>query len=195
MNYTQLKAALHAYVHREDAETTANEDTALELARANLSRWFFPEELSATLNPVAFVAGVAALPADFAAVDVLSTLKYGDFDPMPAREWMRAVMQKQTFGRFTVLGTNLVVDASVDATVAALKYFTQVSVIAGAGTNVVSTKYPDVWLWQAVAEQHRFVQDFDAADAAQERALAIGTEAMTRSKGNNAGGSLRMASR
>jgi hypothetical protein len=190
---TELRAALSAYMHRSDPETIANELTAIELARVKLGRTFFPELAAAILPSLPIVAGVGDLPADFGQADNVSTPARGDLLYSTPREWSRYVASRDTLGRYTVAGTKVYTDASL--TVVALTYYRAVDPISGAASNWCSTGFPDVWLWAAIAEQHRFVQDFESAAGADSAWHGMAADAMEATRGNKEGGALRMSTR
>lgn len=192
MTYDELRAALTAYAHRTDPETIANEPTALELARSRLGRHFFPELALAIEPALVPVAGVADLPATFGQADTVATA-HGDLAYQTPREWARAVARRDTDGKFTIAGTKLYVDPSIASV--ALTYYRQPEVIAAGASNWLSLSFPDVWLWEAVAEQHRFCQDGESAALAQGEASRLAAEAELETRGNKEGGALRMTSR
>jgi hypothetical protein len=189
MTYDDVRAAVSGYMHRTDQETIDNEPTALELARERLSRDFFPESASVLLE-LAVVAGVAALPDDFGQAD---TVTGPDGEPLLyelPRVFMRGDGSK---GKFTIAGAELRVDGAI-ASVSLLYYKTAPPVGPG-GTNWLSEQFPDVWIWQGVAEQHRFVQDFESAQIAEQHAMQVAADAVMRTRANRGGGSMRMSSR
>ena len=193
MNYDELRAALTAYMHRTDPETIDNEPIAIELARAKLNRWFFPEASSTLLEPIAMTAGQAPLPVDYGQADTVSTAE-GDLFYVAPREYARLVARGDTGARFTVTGTTLHVDVAV-ATVSFLYYRQAEELLAGTDSNWLSEGFPDVWLWQSIAEQHRYVQDFESAMAAEKYARSLGDGALIDTRANRGGGSLKMISR
>jgi len=87
MTADELRAALHAYIKRDDPETVANEPIALELARQTLAKSFFPMESEVTVDPPLVVssAGLAALPADFGVAVAVGH----DFTYVSPRAWQR----------------------------------------------------------------------------------------------------------
>jgi hypothetical protein len=190
MTYDQVRAALSAYMHRTDIETIDNEPTALELARTWLNRWFFPEPSSALVQSVAMVNGEAMLPADYGQVDTVSTHE-GDLDYVTPREFARLVARQGTDGNFTVTGTQLMTGVSV--AYVSLLYYRQAE--ATSSSNWLSSQFPDVWIWAAIAEQHRYVQDFESAIAATNYARGLGDAALIDTRANRGGGSLKMTTR
>lgn len=190
MTYTEVRAALSAYMHRTDPETINNEPIALELARQKLNRWFFPEPSSTLVRGVVMTAGETNLPADYGQVDTVSTAE-GDLFYVTPREFSRLVARGDTGGNFTVTGSSLSTDAAV-ATVSLL-YYRQAEPTTT--SNWLSAGFADVWLWQGIAEQHRFVQDFESALAADSYAQSLGDRALLETRSNRGGGSLKMTSR
>jgi hypothetical protein len=190
MSYDELRAALSAYMHRTDAETINNEPTALELARAKLNRWFFPEPSSTLMVSIPLVGGEAPLPVDYGQVDTVST-SYGDLFYVTPREFARLTARGDTGGNFTVTGLQLLVDKAVGSV--SLLYYRAAE--ATTTSNWLSEAFPDVWLWQGIAEQHRFVQDLESAMAAEQYARALGDGALIDTRANRGGGSLKMMTR
>lgn len=192
MTYDELRAALHAYMARTDAEAVGNEDTALELARVKLNRSFHPEGAAVLVKTLAIAAGVGTLPADFAQADVVSTAD-GDLTYSAPRDFTRMAGRGETRGAFTVAGTQLLVDGAV--TSVALLYYRAADKVSGAASNWLCAGYADVWLWAAIGEQHRFVQDWESSMAADQYASSLAQQAELDSRANKAGGTLRMVSR
>ena len=189
MTYDQVRIAVSGYMHRTDQETIDNEPTALELARERLGRDFFPESASALVE-VVLLEGVGVLPADFGQAD---TVTAPDGEPLLyelPRVFLRGGAAR---GRFTITGGELIV-AGAFASVSLLYYRTAPAVGPG-GSNWLSEQYPDVWIWQGIAEQHRFVQDFESAQIAEQHAMQVAEQAVMRTRANRGGGSLRMTSR
>jgi|ERR1700752_3226831 len=192
MIYDEIRAAVDAYMHRTDPETVQNEATAMELARAKLNRWFFPERASVLVDLV-LSNGVADLPIDFGQADTVSTPAQGDLFYVSPREFARLTARGDTGGNFTVTGTQVHMDKVISA--ASLLYYRQAELIAVGGSNWLSEAFPDVWIWQAIAEQHRFCQDFESALVAEGYAKSLGDQALLETRANREGGSLKMTSR
>jgi len=192
MTYDEIRAAVHAYMHRGDAETIDNEPTALDLARVKLGRDFFPESAAVWVRDLPIVAGVGQLPADFGQAD---TVRSGTLDLLyeTPRTWARLSGMRDTGGRFSITGDKLYVDGAlawVD-----LLYYLRPEPIGTGETSWLSEDYPDVWIWLSVAEQHRFVQDFESAQFAEQYAYQLAGDAVMRTRANRGGGSLRMSTR
>lgn len=201
MTYNELRAAVSAYMHRTDPETIGNEPQALELARVRLARFFFPELASATAG-VTFTdngdgTASAPTPPDFAQADTLYVRGRGDHEWVTPREFNRYAADRTIRNRYTVTGALVLADSSLSAVGigARMTYYQAPPVIAGTASNWCSTNYPDVWLWQAIAEQQRFVQDAESAALTDAYALELGNAAMQQSRGNREGGALRMTTK
>lgn len=197
MNYTELRTALNAYMHRSDAETVGNEPTALSLSLAYLARMFFPSECYTVTAVLVPVAGALALPSDYGRMDVVATAgRPGQLGYAAPREWAELVAAGglARLGLYTIAGAQLLVDPSVTGVV--LNYYARAQPISGTAANFISTNYPDVWLEAAIAEQWRFLQDFDSAQGAADRCVRLAGTAESQSIINNqAGGALRMKGR
>lgn len=192
MTYDELQAALHAYVHRDDLETTANEPTALALSLAAVSRAFKPMESDALLID-APAGGLVAMPADFVEAQAVLDQSGAELEYLSVREFLSRQGAARA-GRFTIAGQAFrVADDVTDLQVA---YFAAPPVIANAEENWLSLRYPDVWLHAAVAEQFRFTQDEEAARAADSywQGLAAEAERLSR-RGATSGGAIRMKGR
>ena len=193
MTYDEIRQAVHSYMHRNDVETIDNEPTALDLARVKLGRDFFPESAAVLLQGLAIVDGVGQLPADFGQADTVRVPGGGDLDYETPRGWARMQGTKETAGKFSIVGDKLNVDAalaSVD-----LLYYLKADPIGTGQTSWLSADYPDVWIWMGVAEQHRFVQDFESAQIAEQYAYELAGKAVFRTRANRGGGTLRMVTR
>lgn len=199
MNADELRAAVSAYMHRTDPETIANEPTAIELARLKLSRWFFPELASMTVVLTFTDAGdgsaFAPLPDDFGQADVLYVTGRGDLEYLTPRDFTRALVDKTRPNGYTIAGDVLQVQASLATLDGALSYYRAPEPITGAAINWCSDAYADVWMWQAIAEQHRFVQDAESAQLAEAYAEELGSRSMDSTRANRQGGALRMTAR
>jgi hypothetical protein len=193
MTYDQIIAAVHDYVHRTDSETVANEARAVEFARLVLQRDFHPQEAwrFATLT---LVDGRADLPADLAGLDAVTVEGFGELNFVGTREWATRVAERSTKGYHTVAGLELVCAGDVAA--ASVAYWARVEAISGTQTNYLSELYPDVWTWAGVAEQRRFVKDYEGAGAADATWQEIAGRAMAASrKGAASGGGIRIKGR
>lgn len=195
MTYDELKTALRGYVHRGDAASTANEANALELARTMLGRSFFPEVAFAQAVDLPLVNGRGDLPVDFGQADVVvsKSAPTGDLLYCTPREFVRRSAQGTEGQHFTITGTRLYTHPS--RLLVNLNYYRTPAVITGAETNWLSETFPDVWLWAALAEQHRYVEDFDAAEVATEQWQSLAVKAADDTRANRGGGALRMVSR
>jgi hypothetical protein len=193
MTYDEIRAAVNAYMHRTDPETVQNEPTAMELARAKLNRWFFPERASELVRDIVTAPnGECMLPVDFGQADTVSTAE-GDMFYVTPREFARLTARGDTGGNFTVTGSTLHVDKSISKV--SLLYYRQAEDIGTGQTSWLSDDFPDVWIWQSVSEQHRFCQDWESAMAAESYAKSLGDQALLQSRANRGGGSLKMTTR
>jgi hypothetical protein len=199
MTYDELRGTLNQYMHRTDPETVANELNAIELARLKLARYFFPEQAANGLD-VLFVdngngSATFPLPADFGQVDTVATSTAGDLQYVTIREFARLWARRQLAGVFTISGTGLSGDASLATAVVRMSYYRAPERISGTEENWCSQFYGDVWLWQAIAEQHRFVQDAESAQLAEAYSEELAMSATNQTRANREGGVLRMSTR
>jgi hypothetical protein len=68
--------------------------------------------------------------------------------------------------------------------------------ITGGASNWLSTRYGDIWTQAAVAEQWRFLQDYEAADTTEAYWRDVAQRSAAASMTNqSAGGALRMTGR
>jgi hypothetical protein len=192
MNLSQITAAVNGYIHRNDAQTVNNIPNAIAFAQAEIARQFFPRE-AYQIVPPAITSGKAPLPSDFGAADAVITAE-GDLAYKSPREFAMLLAQGSASGFYTITGSDLLVDPSV--TVAYLNYYARpAELVQDSDSSWLSVYYPDILVWTAVAEQHRFVQDWDQADIANSHALDLAGRAGLASKRNEtSGGRLNMRS-
>jgi hypothetical protein len=193
MNRAQVQEAVRAYCHRQDAETQANELRAIEFAQLNIGRAFFPREgyKLETLTPI---DGAAGLPTDYGVADVVADAS-GELDYIAPREFATARAAGTVGRRFSITGASLLVDASI-ASLEFGFYAKPAELTTDASVSWLSIYYADALVWAAVAEQMRFVQDFDAAEGAWAHAammLRNGTDYAKRAE--HAGGGLSIRGR
>lgn len=193
MTYDEVRAAVHAYMHRNDSETVDNEPTALDLARVKLARDFFPESAAVLVQGLPIVAGVGQLPADFGQADTVRDPSGQDLDYETPRGWARMLGSNETAGRFTIIADKIYTDGALASV--NLLYYLKPEPIGTGETSWLSADYPDVWIWAGVAEQHRFVQDFESAQIAEQYAYDLAGKAVFRTRANRGGGTLRMVTR
>jgi len=193
MNLSQIRAALHGYVHRTDQGATDNEPLAIELARVVIARQFFPREASA-IATVAISAGVGTLPPDYGSADAVLTVA-GALDYATPRDFAERQIDGTAGGYYTVTGSGLLVGESVHSV--QLVYFAKPAELVSDGSSSwLSVGYPDVLLYQAIAEQQRYLQDWEQAATAENYAVTLMGDAMRADKSTTAaGGSLRIKGR
>jgi hypothetical protein len=192
MNLQQIRAAVSSYVHRTDAQTTANEPTAIAFAQAELARSFFPRE-AYEIQVIPLLAGTGTLPADFGSADAVISAK-GDLSYKSPREFAAMIYARSTAGFYTVTGSEILADAAL--TELTLNYYRRPEdLVIDTDESWLSIYFPDVLTWFAIAEQQRFVQDWDQADVAAGHAGAVVSRALDSSrKVEQAGGRLIMRS-
>lgn len=164
MTADQIQAALRAYTKRNDAETMANEPTALALSYQRVMRDFRAEE-GLTLATVALVDGEGLLPADFGSVETINAAGVGELDYSTPREFANQRAVGTVANRYTVIYDRLLADGKYTAL--DVLHYSQPAQPTGSGSSWLSTHYPDVWLHAALSEQWRFVQDYAAASESQ----------------------------
>lgn len=188
-----MQDALRAYIHRPDAGTQSNEARAIELAQVALARQFFPREAVA-IATLTVTAGKAPLPADFGTADVIADAQ-GPLEFKPPREYALAMAEGVTEGLYTITGQELMLGTS--APTVTLSYYAKPGALAiGTDSNYLTASYPDVLLYRSIAEQQRFLQDWEQALTAEQYALGLTQAAAAASSVTEAsGGALRMRAR
>jgi len=187
-----VQTTARGYVQRTDAKVLANELTAIDQALRLVERTFHPREALATAA-ITWTAGSAPLPADFAEADTVSTA-LGTLDYESPREFTARGVNRATDKCYTIIGSTLQTAAA--NTTGTLRYFAKPAALTTDGsTNWMTLNYTDALVWLVVAEQHRFVQDWQQADAAMAHAMALmgGAEAFTR-RSESSGGRMKMRS-
>jgi hypothetical protein len=193
MNRLQVQEAVRAYCHRQDAETQANELRAIEFAQLNIGRAFFPREgyKLSTLTPI---DGAAPVPVDYGVADVVADAG-GELDYITPREFATARASGTEGRRYSITGASLILSASIPS-IEFGYYAKPAELTADESVSWLSIYYADALVWAAVAEQMRFVQDFDAAEGAWAHAammLRNGTDYAKRAE--HAGGGLSIRGR
>jgi hypothetical protein len=195
MNYTELRAALHGYVHRDDQATTDNEPTALELARQAVGRRFFPREAYAALAGVVPASGVFLLPADFGTLEAVAGTNGAELEFRALRQFQAESLAGHSKNVYSLTGAELLLTPGAHASIAG-SYFAKPQAITGTQTNWLSASYADVWLHAAIAEQWRYLQDFDAADLTDSYWQRLAGQAQADSRAaQQSGGALRIKGR
>jgi hypothetical protein len=194
MTADELRAALHAYIKREDPETVANEPVALELARQEIAKSFFPMESEKTADPPLAVSsgGLAALPADYGVAIAVGR----DFTYISPRAWQRLIAEApgNLGGCYSIFGGFIRVKGGMDSL--ALVYNVAPLPIAGGESNWLSQYYAAIWLHAARAEQYRFIEDVESQATAESLWRGIVDDLAAKdARIRQAGGSVRMRSR
>jgi hypothetical protein len=192
MNLQQIRAAVNTYVHRTDPQTIANEPNAIAFAQAEISRSFFPRE-TYEIEPVTLVAGVGPLPADYGQADAVLTAQ-GDLAYKSPREFAMLLIDRAARGFYTVTGSDILTDPSLTSLM--LNYYRRPEdLVVDSDTSWLSIYFPDVLTWFAIAEQQRFVQDWDQASVAAGHGGEVIARALEASKRvEHSGGRLNMRS-
>jgi hypothetical protein len=178
MNLGQIRAAVNAYTHRTDAQTLANVDTAIAFAQAAAVRDFRPTEAQ-IMAPLTFVAdglfAKAPLPPLFLEADAVYMAGVGSLDFMAPRALFELVAAGgDASGVYTIASGAIMTEASAAGASAALLGWEAPAVMTADGeTNWLASKWPEVLVWFAVAEQFRFGQDFESADQAEAHAHGL----------------------
>lgn len=164
-----------------------------------LARSFFPELASNNVALVFVDAGDGTasvpLPADFGQAETLYAGQRGDLEYLTAREFARRWADGLLLDGYTITGGIARGAAELAMLNTVLTYYRAPPPIAGAEVSWCSTDFPDVWLWHALAEQHRFVQDFESAGATDNYAATLASDAASQTRANAEGGALRMSTR
>jgi hypothetical protein len=181
MNYSQVQAAVQAYVHRDDPATVANIPNAVQFGQAWIEQFFEPQQAN-VIGTLVFVAGVAGpwaqapLPADFGRFIAVSQPGAGALDYVTPRVFADAIAPGAPFigGFYTIAGGLVLADGSlvgVSCTTVGIQQ--AAALVAGTDSNYLSASFADLLTWAAVAEQHRFLQDWDEGANAQAYAEAL----------------------
>jgi hypothetical protein len=193
MTADELQAALHGAIHRDDPETVGNEPVALELARQQLAKSFFPLEAEITVDPPLTVArGMVALPAGFGAAIAVGR----DFTFISPRGWQRLIVEAPANVQtcYSIFGGTIRVHPSVVSL--SLVYSATPLPITGTEENWLSQYYAGLWLHAARAEQYRFMEDVESQAAAESLWRGMMDELQAKNdRIRSSGGSLRMRSR
>lgn len=192
MNLQQISDAVNSYIHRDDPQTLANVSTAIAFAQSEIARSFKPRE-AYEITLLTAVNGAAPLPSDFGSADAVLTAQ-GDLGYKAPREFATLAMQGGGQGLYTITGSQLLVDPAL--TEVRLCYYAKPApLVAATDTNWLSDSYPDVLTWFAIAEQHRFVQDWDQASVAEGHGADVaGRAAAVSKRDEHSGGRLNMRS-
>jgi hypothetical protein len=194
MNYGEIKSAVRDYVHRADQKTQANEARAVQLAQAVLGRSFYPREAYVYVPSIPIVNGLGDLPADFSQADSVGS-SIGQLEWISTREYDSRKLSGDYGAAYALSGKLILVDPAL-VEISLGYYAVPAALSVDSDTSWLSESYPDVLLWMAVAEQHRFIEDFEAAAIATQHAAALAQSASDWSRrGEGSGGKLRMKGR
>jgi hypothetical protein len=179
MNLAVLKSTVAAYVHRDDRGTMDNLLNAVQFAQNWIQQQFAPQE-SNKLGSLTFAAASAGpwaeapLPTGFGRFVVIQVAGSPALDYLDPRSFLERVAGPGIGNGFTIAGAAVLADASLVGVSALTNYILQPTTLANdSDANYLTTAYADALVWAAVAEQHRFVQDWDQADLAEGRAVAL----------------------
>lgn len=200
MNFEQMRQALHGYVHRDDQATVDNEPTALALSEAAIARRFFPRESYAALA-LTLVDGAAPLPADFGTLEAIVGGMGAEMEYRSLRQYQAEAAGPEHLrpGNTYTLTSSEVLAAQAHGTLLG-SYFTRpapgYTEADLTGASWLSTFHPDVWLHAALAEQWRFLQDFEAAELTDAYWQRLADRAMADTRASmQSGGAVRMKGR
>jgi len=201
MNRGDIEAAVRDYLHRTDTGTTAQVDQFVDFAEAMLRRSFFPpsREQFATLT---IVDGAAPLPADFGTALAVIAPNVGELAYMPPREFFgeqaahangKALVY--TIATPTASGARSIVDGSGSGLLTLLYVPAPAATSLPDSESYLTTDYPDVLTWAAIAEGFRFLQSWDDADTALAHMSRLADAALTsETRAAGSGGRLVMRS-
>jgi len=194
MNLGEIKAAVRDYVHRADQRTQANETRAVQLAQLAIARTFYPREAYIYLPSLAIAGGVGTLPADFSQADSIAASS-GQLEWISTREYDSRKVTGDFGPCYALSGTAILTDPAI--TSVSMGYYARPeTLVDDADTSWLSVYYADVLLWMAVAEQQRFIEDFEAAGVSTMHAAQLAQMAADWSRrGEGSGGQLRMKGR
>lgn len=179
MNYSQIQAAVQGYIHRDDPGTVGNIPNAIAFGQNWIQQHFAPQQANG-LGALVFVTGVAGpwaqapLPVQFGRFIAITQPGIGTLDYVDPRTFLDLVNAGQFSGAYTIAGELVLANASVAGIQCLGNWVQQPSALTGsADRNYLTDYFPDLLVWAAVAEQHRFVQDWEEAGAAQGYAQAL----------------------
>jgi hypothetical protein len=172
MNYAEIQSAVQSYGHRDDSGTVNNIPNAIAFAQSWLSQNFAPQQ-SNRIGALVFVAGSnpwaeAPLPVDFARFVSINQPGVGSLGYVDPREFADLVAAGAFSGVYTIANEMVLASGSLVGITCTTNYIAAPPTLTDAApTNFLATNFADLLVWAAVAEQHRFVQDWDEAANAQ----------------------------
>jgi hypothetical protein len=179
MNYGQIQTAVRGYIHRDDPATDGNLANAVTFAQNWIQQQFAPTAAN-TLGTLAFVAGTAGpwaqapLPALFQRFVLIQPTGEPALDYIDPRSFIERLAGAGIGDAFTIAGALVLADAKWAGSALLTNVILQpTALVADGDSNYLSADFPDALIWAAVAEQHRFVQDWDEGERAQQHALAL----------------------
>jgi hypothetical protein len=171
VNYGQIKAAVQAYIARDDSPTVANIPNAIAFAQSWLSQTFAPQQAN-KLGSLVFTAATqgwaqATLPARFGRFVLVAFPNQKPLDYVDPRTFL-VEFAAGTLAGFTVANGQVLVAGANAGLTALTNWIEQPSeLVADADSNYLTATFPDLLTWAAVAEQHRFNQDWEEVTRAE----------------------------
>lgn len=162
-NYTELRAAVTGWLHRDDLVDQIPD--FIDLAERGINRIAQVQAMENTVQlPVAAGARVVALPIGFTsplAVWMGSTHRRDLTAALP--EQFPASLTPGRPEYWAIDGTNLAFDCPSDiARTANLRYRGGFKLSDAAPTNALLTKYPDIYLYGTLLQSAPWIRDFDS---------------------------------
>jgi len=166
-NYTDLKAAVSSWLHRDDLAAQVPDFIALAEARLNRKMRTRQQMTTATVSATAGVAELA-LPSGW-----LQSIRVRMAAPDAALEFMPAAQFQAKFptadrglpNNFTIQGASLLLGPTPDAAYSVEHvYFASIPALSDVSpTNWVLTAWPSLYLFAALAEAAPFIGDDERA--------------------------------
>jgi hypothetical protein len=179
VNYSEVQAAVLNYVHRDDPGTVGNIPTAIAFGQSWIAQNFAPQDAN-VIGSLVFVAGSAGpwaqapLPALFGRFVTISQPSLGALNYVDPRTFVDLVAGGAFSGVYTIAGGLVLAHGSVVGVTCLANWVQQPDAFTGdTSTNYLSTGFADLLVWAAVAEQHRFIQDWEEGANAQGYAQAL----------------------
>jgi hypothetical protein len=172
--YTELRAAIAAWAHRDDTAFTDYVPDFIRLFEARANRILRVSDMEETLASTSLSSGAASLPSGFLAFKELRFDGTVDYTLQPkSLEWIRSQDDTNTGDAqyFAVTGSQVVCwppTGPIKGT-----YYKEIPALASNSTNWLLTNHPDLYLFGALVESALFTQDDSRIPLWAEKASAL----------------------